>query len=58
MESKLSQDCDKRKTWLKKEFAFPQSLDFGREKMEQDAKMSGFTFDTRSLLKLAKSDQT
>ena len=26
--------------------------------MEQDAKMSGFTFDTRSLLKLAKSDQT
>ena len=50
MESKLSKDCDKRITWLKKEFAFPQSLDFGREKMEQDAKMSGFTFDIRSLL--------
>ena len=58
MESKLSQDCDKRKTWLKTKFAFPQSLDFGREKMEQDAKMSGLPFDTRSLLKLAKSDQT
>ena len=58
MESKLSQDYDKSKTWLEKELAFPQSLDFEREKMEKDAKMSGFTFDTRSLLKLAKSDQT